>query len=53
MFQLIYDLLVYLTNNYSKMPADFKKRFSETFLIRSRIDIGSINASLQNYSDYE
>lgn len=27
----LYDLLVYLTTNYSDMPISFKNRFSETF----------------------
>lgn len=54
MFQLVYDLLVWVTNNYSKMPEDFQKRFPESFLVRGRLDIGSFNEVLtKNWNDYE
>ena len=29
----LYDLMVYLTVNYSKMPTDFQNLFSETRLV--------------------
>ena len=53
MFRLLYDLVVFLTNNYSKMPNEFKDRFPENFLVRARLDVGSINSIIQNYDDYE
>lgn len=60
MFQLIYDVLVYLTNNYSSLPDSFKKRFQEEFLIRARLQInrarlqiGSIVEFTKDWSDYE
>lgn len=53
MFQLIYDLLVYLTNNYSSMPDGFKKRFQEEFLVRVRLQIGTIVEYLKDWNDYD
>ena len=53
MFRLIYDLLVYLTNNYSSMPDSFKKRFPEAFLVRARLQVGTINEYLNDWNDYE
>lgn len=35
----LYDLLVWITNNYSKMPADFQKFFSEKTCISIRQDL--------------
>lgn len=34
-----YDLMVYLTVNYSKMPIDFQNLFSETRLVLLRQDL--------------
>lgn len=53
MFRLLYDLVVFLSNNYSKMPDEFKDRFPEHFLVRARLDVGSVKSIIQNYSDYE
>ena len=53
MFDLIYDLLVYLTNNYSSMPDSFKKRFQEAFLVRARLQVGTIVEHLNDWYDYE
>lgn len=53
MFQLIYDVLVYLTNNYSSLPDAFKKRFQEEYLIRARLQIGSFVVFTKDWSDYE
>lgn len=36
MIKFLYDLLVYLTTNYSSMPESFKKRFSEETLVNAR-----------------
>ena len=35
----LYDLMVYLTVNYSKMPTDFQNLFSETRLFLLRQDL--------------
>lgn len=42
----LYDLLVYLTTNYSLMPSDFQSRFSETACVVLR-------QSLFNSIDFE
>lgn len=53
MFQFIYDVLVWLSTNYSQMPDDFRERFPEKFFVRLRLDIGSFIANLQNWYDYD
>ena len=53
MFLFLYDLLVYLTNNYSSMPDAFKNRFSETFLVRARLQVGTIVEHSKDWKDYE
>lgn len=53
MFQFLYDVLVWLSTHYSQMPEDFRERFPEKFFVRSRLDIGSFNANMQNWSDYD
>lgn len=35
----LYDLLVWITNNYSKMPSDFQKFFSERSCVSLRQDM--------------
>lgn len=35
----LYDLLVYVTNNYSQMPDEFKSRFSEGRCVWMRKDL--------------
>lgn len=35
----LYDLLVWITNNYSKMPSDFQKFFSEKTCVSLRQDM--------------
>lgn len=42
----LYDLLVYLTTNYSSMPSDFQVRFSESACVVLR-------QSLFNALDFE
>ena len=53
MFKLLYDLLIYVTENYSSMPDGFKKRFSEAFLIRARLQVGTINNYNEDWNDYD
>ena len=54
MLVFLYDLLVWITNNYSKMPSDFQKRFPESFCVRGRLDIGTFHETfIKNWSDYE
>ena len=53
MFKFIYDLLVFLTCNYSAMPENFKKKFPEEYLIKSRLNFGSIINFENDFVDYE
>ena len=53
MFKDLYDLIVYVTNNYSSMPADFKKKFSEGTCVRLRLGVSAIDSTLENYEDDE
>lgn len=46
----LYDLVVYITYNYSSMPHEFRMRFSETYCIILRQ--GLFN-SLNVVTDYE
>lgn len=46
----LYDLLVYLTCNYSNMPVEFRSRFSETFC--GELRQGLFNA-IDNIKDYD
>lgn len=50
LFAALYDMLVYLTCNYSSMPEDFKSRFSETNCVVLR---QSLFTRLYDNEDYE
>ena len=39
MLEKLYDVMAFLTTNYSKMPIEFKDMFSETYLIQLRQDL--------------
>lgn len=39
MLEKLYDVMAYLTTNYSSMPKGFKDMFSETYLIQLRQDL--------------
>ena len=47
-FNFLYDLLVWLTNNYSSMPDSFQKSFPEERCVDARL-----NLSLLAHSDSE
>ena len=53
MFQLIYDVFVWLTNNYSQLPKSFQERFPETWLVRARLSAGVFVENLKDFEDYE
>lgn len=60
MFKFIYDVLVFITNNYSEMPDSFKRKFSEVLLGRARRVLTSPNvldeivkSSYIDFKDYE
>lgn len=44
----LYDLLVYLTCNYSDMPDEFKKRFPEVDCTGMRQDLFNIISDYEN-----
>ena len=44
----LYDLLVYLTCNYSEMPDEFKERFPEMDCIGMRQDLFNIISDYEN-----
>lgn len=45
----LYDLLVYLTTNYSRMPMEFQNRFSETCCVLLRQDLFNALDNEENY----
>ena len=53
MFKKLYELLVYLTNNYSSMPEDFKSNFPEATCINLRLGVSSIDSSIENFENDE
>ena len=53
MFTELWDMLVFITNNYSKMPKDFKDQFPEAECIKLRLSISSIEAAINGYEGYE
>lgn len=42
MFDSLYDLVVYITNNYSKMPKEFKDAFPEADCVKMRLFVSQI-----------
>lgn len=42
MFDKLYDLLVYVTNNYSKMPEEFQSAFPEAICVKLRFFVSNI-----------
>lgn len=36
-FKFLYDVFVWISNNYSDMPSSFKKRFSEESCVNGRL----------------
>ena len=56
-FRFLYDVFIYLTSNYSKLPEDFQRRFPEHYLVNARIFLHDCVSSGQSISkdfdDYE
>lgn len=56
-FKFLYDVFVWITNNYSKMPLEFRNRFPETDCISARTNLSEvvISDSLLNidFANYE
>ena len=42
MFDRLYDLVVFITNNYSQMPEEFKKEFPEKDCVKMRVFVSYI-----------
>lgn len=54
MIKFFYDLLVFLTKNYSKQSDDFKKLFPEERLVNARqVCWDMFNADQTDFGDYE
>ena len=49
MFDKLYDLMVYVTNNYSKMPKEFREAFPESVCVKLRLALSNITDSLEDY----
>lgn len=56
-FKFLYDVFVWLTNNYFSMPDSFKKSFPESRCVDARIflsDVVQSDSDLNsNFTDYE
>lgn len=56
-FKFLYDLIVWITNNYSQLPDGFKKSFPEERCVNARLWLSSIaqsDSELNNdFKDYE
>ena len=54
MIKFFYDLLVYLTKNYSSFSDDFKKLFPEDRLVNARqVCWDLFNSDSTDFGDYE
>lgn len=53
MIKYLYDLVVYLTTNYSLLPDSFRARFSEKDLVNLRIGISDLFNASKDFDDYE
>ena len=53
MFKRLYALVVYVTNNYSSMPDEFREKFSESECVRLRLSVSSIDSAIENFESDE
>ena len=54
MIKFFYDLLVWITSNYSKMPDDFRSSFSEERLVNARqVCFDVYDSETNDFADYE
>ena len=53
MFSKLYDLIVFITNNYSSMPEEFRNQFPENVCINLRLGISAIDSSIENFENDE
>ena len=54
MLKFFYDLMVFITSNYSLMPDAFKERFSEETCINARqVCFDVYDSETNDFADYE
>lgn len=53
MFGRLYDLVVYLTTNYSQMPEEFKREFPEAECVRLRLSVSSMFNAIESFENDE
>jgi hypothetical protein len=57
LFKFLYDVFVYMTNNYSSLPEEMKKNFSETDFMRARLFLSDFvrcdSGINEAFKDYE
>ena len=49
MIEKFYDLIVYVTDNYSSMPQEFREKFPEGTCVNLRLDVFNILSDFENY----
>ena len=49
MIENLYDLIVYVTNNYSSMPQEFREKFPEGTCVNLRLAVSDILSVFENY----
>lgn len=56
-FKFLYDVFVWITNNYSQLPDSFKKSFPESICVEGRIFLSNLVQSDSDlneiFKDYE
>lgn len=56
-FKFLYDVFVWVTQNYSKMPVGFRKSFPEARCVDARLFLSEVAQSAsdlnENFKDYE
>ena len=53
MFEKLYELMVFLTNNYSSMPEEFKREFPEATCVNLRLGVSTIDSVIENFENDE
>ena len=57
LIKFLRDVIIWLSNNYSQLPSDFKERFPEEDFVNARTylyDVCEIDSEVnQDFADYE
>lgn len=57
LFKFLYDVFVFITNNYSQLPDGFKKSFPEEKCVNARLFLSGIAVAdselNEDFEDYE